>query len=171
MPVYTIYLSSYDTDYARNDDVVRLALHLQWGTHRAWEINWDRIFNGDNRKYSKCRLRTNFISSGIGYTIGFNNGTGYLTINTPCITNAPHTFAGCPQLLTAFSNVPTITSGTYTYCISRNRLDSVKGINIVPPTNRGYVSYNLNQADVWEKMTVGNETMNFQIHLAFEFYD
>jgi len=39
------------------------------------------------------------------------------------------------------------------------------------PINRGIVSINLNQADLWGKMRLAVGEVSFQVHLTFELYD
>lgn len=171
MPIYTVYLSSTPQSVAPNSDAIPVSVSPLEGTWRGWEINWDKIFKGDNYKYKKCKIRTHIITDAITYTSGFNNGSGYLAIGSPCATNAETTYGGCPLMLTTYQATLALSTSNGRYTILENRLGSARGIDIVPPVNRGIVSFHLNQGDLLAKMTlpVGFE-MVFYLQLSFEFY-
>lgn len=171
MPVYTIYLSSSPQSNVQNNDAIPLSVSPLEGTWKGWEINWDSIFKGENYKYQKCKIRTHLITDSITYTSGFNNGSGYLVITSACATNGETTYGGCPLLLTTYQATLTQSTADGRYTILENRLGSLIGIDILPPRNRGVVNFNLNQGDLFGKMSIPvGYYMQFHLQLTFEFY-
>lgn len=178
MPVYTIYLSSNNGNISSfnlssNQEIIPIDFSKAKGAYKSWEIDWDKIFKGDNYKYKKCRVKSNLQSKGVSYTTAFNDGAGYLTIDIPSIYNATTTYNGIPLGLTQFYNVTTATDGTYRYCFLNNKLDdNDRGNNINSPTGRSIVNVTLNQGDRLESLSLpAPYTYQFQLILSFEFYN
>jgi len=179
MPVYTIYLSSNNGNtssfnLSQNQEIIPIEFGNVEGSFKIWEIDWDKIFKGDNYKYKKCRVKSNLQSKGIVYSTGINDGEGYLTFTNPTIYNATTTVNGLPLCLTQFYNTPTVNDYTsnIVYCFLNNKLDSQVGINICNPIGRGRVNFNLNDGtSIYRLNQPPPNKYQYQLFLSFEFYN
>jgi hypothetical protein len=86
-----------------------------------YNINWDSFFNGDNHKYTKCRLRYDFISDNASVTNPFtptaNNGLLLLNGINPCAT---YINGGLPLGLITVQSITTSTAAVHQSVVDNN---------------------------------------------------
>lgn len=107
----------------------------------TYNINWDAFFNEDNHKYTKCRLRYDFLSenapTGNPFTPLQNNGLLLLNGINPC---ASYIKQGLPLGLISIQSITTTTTAIHHSIVANNFVGTVSIaatplLTVTSPTN------------------------------------
>jgi hypothetical protein len=178
MPVYTLFLTNQDiTGYPKDSEInlVQYAIpNNQYAdsstkTSATWNINFDKLFNNDNYKYRKCRVRVKmhapFIST---LATVFSGALGNICASLSTSYNEQTTIA--PSLLSLGYVISTPTDLAYLdYPV--NTMETSQGVNINMPTGSQWLTLimgnNVNLTEMIEMF--GRVWVNYL--LTFELYD
>jgi len=170
--VFHLWLSSYITSSSTpgNSQVIPLIPATLTTTNQnqiTWQIDWDSLFKGENKKYKRCNVRLKLNSE--SWTAGatdWDTYNGLLTCNLASNSVGNTTF-GTPLSIFAPEDCPT--TGTTTHCIQINTLGHVFGTEVIVPTGNSFFTIS------WYKQTflelLGVPVYDYQVMLQFELYD
>lgn len=168
MESYSLFLNSYIggsyiTSRAGTSDVI-------------YTINWDAVFNLNNHKYQKCRLRHDFYSDSITNGVTPTSGNGVIVLNGINSRSTSITGGMVLGLITVDTATSTNGSTTTSYsALKSTSLQSVTGINIeVPKGMRTFevqLQNNAYGSTASQGLLASNTVADWGLMLIFEFYD
>lgn len=133
----------------------------------TWQIDWDNLFKGDNKKFKHCNLRFKLNSQSWTATgTDWDTYNGVLCCNLASNSSGTTTY-GTPLSLFAPEDCPT--TGTTTHCIQINTLAYQFGADVIVPTGNSYFTISWYKQDFVELM--GVPIYDYQVLLQFELYD
>ena len=164
MPVHVVYLSTTSSTPTSNQSVPVDKTNLN---NVRWNLNWDEIFRGQNKKYRYCRLRLKLLSSSwSAVSTDWDTYLGYLTCNIPSLTSG---FGSYGTVIAPTSAIDCPTTGTATHCM---QLDTTPepGVDIMVPTGNSDFTLTFNRMDLSSGLRISN-IYDYQVFLYFELYD
>ena len=137
-----------------------------------YAVNWDSLFKGMQKKYSKCRLRYDFRTSAIDENVPsppqtYNDFVGYISCSLTSQNNANTTY-GTPIGLFYAETIPTFDIDRYV--ILSSTLDSV-GVDIIPPEGITPLNISLYNMSINKIIADSNSFSSWCILLEFELYN
>lgn len=131
----------------------------------TWNINWDTLFKGANKKYTNCRLRFTLKSdSWAGGANDWENYSGYLSVNLGSNNNASTTTGLFLGQIYPF-DVPSTNANRHAYIIGT--MEEL-GVDIFAPTGSSYFTIQFINDDAQTLITA---VPNYAITFQFEFYN
>jgi hypothetical protein len=170
--VYHLWLSSYITSSSTpgNSQVIPLIPETLTTTNQnqiTWQINWDDLFKGENKKFKRCNLRFKLNSQ--SWTAGatdWDSYNGVLCCNLGSNSVGNTTF-GTP--LAIFSPEDAPTTSTTTHVIVINTLAHQFGTEVLVPTGNSFFTISWYKQTFLELLAV--PVYDYQVMLQFELYD
>jgi len=170
--VFHLWLSTYitsssTTGTAQVIPVIPATLTTTNQNQVTWQINWDSLFQGENKKYKRCNVRFKLNSQ--SWTAGgtdWDTYNGVLTCNLASNATGDTTF-GTP--LAIFSPEDAPTTGTSVHVIQMNTLNHQFGTEVQVPTGNSFFTISWYKQTFLELMAV--PIYDYQILLQFELCD
>lgn len=165
MPVYSLFLNTATTN--------KFYQYSSKNTNSSvmWNINFDDLFNGDNKVYKNCRVRFQLTST--TWTAGsteFGDYTGYLTISLPSKYQQVRGLNGSvlgiitPQLVGNMNSTSTQVNAYNVSSLTTN------GIDINVPSGLQSLYVNLYQDNSNQSLIYWSTEPDWMLLLTFELY-
>lgn len=165
MPVYSLFLNTATTNkfYQYSSKTTNAQV--------MWNINFDDLFQGDNKIYNKCRVRFQLTST--TWSAGANEWdafTGFLTLSLPSKYQQVRGLNGSvlgmltPQLVGNMNSAQTATNAYNVSTLATN------GVDINVPTGLQSLYVNLYQDNSNQSLISWSADPEWMLLLTFELY-
>lgn len=166
MPVYSLFLNTATTN--------KYYQYSSKNTNASvmWNINFDDLFNGDNKIYNKCRLRYQFTSNAWTSVQGeYDKYTGYLTTSLPSKYQQVRGLNGSVLGIINPQYVGNLDASTNVYKNSYNVSTlTTNGIDINVPSGLQPLYVNLYQDNSNQSLISWSTEPEWMLLLTFELY-
>jgi hypothetical protein len=170
--VFHLWLSTYITSSSTPGSsqvipVIPATLTTTNQNQITWQIDWDALFKGENKRYKRCNVRLKLNSE--SWTAGgsdWESYNGVLTCSLASNSVAQTTF-GTPLAIVSPEDCPT--TGTTTHCYQVNTLGHVFGTDVIVPTGNSYFTLSWYKQTFLELLAV--PIYDYQVLLQFELCD
>lgn len=170
--VFHLWLSTYisSSEVPAGNPVVPIIPAVLTTTNQnqiTWQIDWDNLFKGENKKFKRCNLRLKLNSQSWTAAAGdWESYNGVLTCNLASNSSGTTT-TGTPLALFAPEDAPT--TGTTTHVIVINTLAHQFGADVIVPTGNSFFTISWYKQTFLELLAV--PVYDYQVLLQFELYD
>ena len=170
--VFHLWLSTYisSTSAPKGNPVVPViptTLTTSNQNQITWQIDWDDLFKGENKKFKRCNLRFKLNSESWTAAGGdWESYNGVLCCNLASNSSGTTTF-GTPLSIFAPEDAPT--TGTSIHVIQINTLTHQFGADVIVPTGNSYFTLSWYKQTFLELLSV--PVYDYQVMLQFELYD
>jgi len=160
--VFTLWLSTRITGPSSN-----LAVPLNTANYNniSWQVDWDSLFRGYNKKYRRCNVKFQLHSDTFEANVNdWETFQGVLTCNLPSDAGSSTNFG---TALGLYSPTDCPTTSTTVHCFVLNTLANQQGVDVLIPQNNSL--FNIRWVQYTGVMDLETTTnFNYQILLQFE---
>lgn len=148
MRVFHLWLSTKVTSPTNNLVVPLTSITSTSLNSVSWQVDWDSLFRGWNKKYRRCNVKFQLNSESFTASAGdWENYQGVLTCNLASDAGSSTNFG---TALGLYYPIDCPTTGTTTHCFTLNTLSNQQGVDlIVPQSNQIFtISWLRNSANL-----------------------
>jgi len=130
----------------------------------TWQVDWDNLFKGYNKKYRRCSVKFQLNSDSWTAAAGdWETYNGVLTCSLQSNTTGITTYS---TPLGLYYAVDCPTTGTTTHAIVLNTLSNQQGVDVLVPTGNSYFTLSWYRSNLIA--LTGASIYDYQILLQFE---
>lgn len=130
----------------------------------SWQVDWDALFKGYNKKYKRCSVKFQLNSDSFTATSTDWEVYNGVLVCSLASNSTGQTISGTPLGLINPTDCPT--TGTTTHCFTLNTMGYQQGVDVLLPSGNTFFNLAWYRSDRTSLIT--NSLVDYQILLQFE---